>query len=519
MRAVIYARFSSHNQTEQSIEGQMRDCLSYANANGFRIVSEYIDRALSAKTDNRPQFQKMIKDSEKGLFDVILVWKLDRFCRNRFDSAHYKARLGLHGVKVISVMENISDEPEGILVESLLEGMAEYYSAELAQKIKRGMRESALKCKVTGALPFGYKSDADKNIILDEEKAPLVATIYELYADGWSAKEIVDHLNEKGIKTREGQKFNKNSLPRILSNPRYKGIYMYGDHIVHDAIPRIVSDELWDKVQKILNKNKKVGAKKKAPADYLLVTKLFCGHCKAMMLGESGTGKYGTIYYYYKCASKKKRIRPCDKKNVKKDYIENLVIDNIYNNILMNDKLIERIADKAMEVQAAEQSNGILDALKAELSEAQKSLKNLMVAIESGIVTKTTKKRLEELETTIEDLEFEIQKEKVARPKLERDVIIFLLEQLRDGDLSDVKYRRRLIETFVHKIFLYDDKLLLVYNYTNRDTQVCEEELIALVEEKSSNTDASAPPIVSVFEQIFFFGSALCELIDLKKEG
>ena len=517
MRAVIYARFSSHNQSEQSIEGQMRDCLSYAATNGIRIVGEYIDRALSAKTDNRPQFQKMIKDSEKGLFDVILVWKLDRFCRNRYDSATYKARLRRNGVKVLSVMESISDEPEGILVESLLEGMAEYYSAELAQKIKRGMRESALKCKVTGALPLGYKSDADKNIILDEEKAPIVATIYKLYSEGWTAKGITDYLNSKGLKTQTGQAFNKNSLPRILSNPRYKGIYIYQDRIVPDAIPRIVSDEMWDKVQKMLEKNKKVGAKYKTPTDYLLTTKLFCGHCKSMMVGESGTGKHGNVYHYYKCSAKKYHTVECDKKNVKKDYIENLVIENIYYNVLGNDELIERIADKAMEVQASEQSNGILDALEAELSEAQKALSNLLSAIESGIVTKTTKKRLEELEATIEDLEFEIQKEKVTKPKLERELVIFLLDQLRDGDLSDVNYRKRLIETFVHKIFLYDDRLLIVYNYTNQDTRVCEEELLALVEDESSDTDASAPPIVSVSEHLFFFGLALCQLIELQR--
>lgn len=517
MRAAIYARFSSHNQTEQSIEGQMRDCLNYANTNGIHVVCEYIDRAISAKTDNRPQFQKMIKDSEKGLFDVILVWKLDRFCRNRYDSATYKARLRRNGVKVISVMENISDEPEGILVESLLEGMAEYYSAELAQKIKRGMRESALKCKVTGALPIGYKSDADKNIILDEEKAPIVAKIFELYANGLCATDIIEYLSAKNLKTQKGQPFNKNSIPRILSNPRYKGIYIYGEHTFPDAIPRIVSDELWEKVQKMLNKNKKAGAKQKARADYILTTKLFCGYCKSMMIGESGTGKYGDVYNYYKCAAKKNHTLECNKKNEKKEYIENLVVENIYYKILMDDEIIERIADKAMEAQASTKSDGILDVLNAELSEAQKALNNLMTAIESGVVTKTTKKRLDELEATIDNLEFEIQKEKAEKPILDRSVIIFLLDKLRDGDLSDINYRKRLINTFVHKIFLYDDKLLIIYNYTNRDTNVQEEQILALIEGKSSDINASAPPIVSVSEHLFFFGLALCQLIELKR--
>ena len=175
-----------------------------------------------------------------------------------------------------------------------------------------------------------------------------------------------------------------------------------------------------------------------------------------------------------------------------------------------------------MEIQASEKSDGILEALQAELSEAEKALNNLMSAIESGVVTKTTKKRLEELEATVEDLEFEIQKEKAEKPKLERDVIIFLLDQLRDGDLSDVEYRKRLINTFVHKIFLYDDRLLIVYNYTNRDTRVCEEELLALVEGESSDTNASAPPkkeddIDTVYIILFFsLNIAVCRHFNIK---
>lgn len=495
MRAAIYARFSSHSQTEQSIEGQMRDCMTYAETNGITVVAEYIDRAISARTDNRPQFQKMIKDSEKGLFDIILVWKLDRFCRSRYDSATYKARLRRNGVTVVSAMESISDKPEGILVESLLEGMAEYYSEELAQKIKRGMRETALKCKVTGVLPLGYKSDAEKNIILDEEKAPLVAKIFELYSDGKSAKEIVDYLNEKGVKTQQGRPFNKNSLPRILSNPRYKGIYSYNNHVVPDAIPRIVSDNTWDKVQKMLNKNKKSGAKKKARMEYLLSTKLFCGNCKTMMLGESGTGKLGEVYYYYKCAAKKNHTQPCDKKNVRKDYIENLIVERIYYGILKNDELINRIADRAVEIQNSEKEDGILEALKTELKEAQKSMNNLMTAIESGIITKTTKKRLEELEATVEDLEYEIQKEQIKKPKIKKETILFLIDQLKDGDLSDIEYRKRLINTFVHKVYLYDGKILLICNYTNTDTNTCETEFLEMADSVCSDIEAFGPPI------------------------
>ncbi len=156
MKAVIYARYSSDNQREESIEGQLRECKEYAQRNGILVLQSYIDRALSAKTDNRPEFQRMIRDSAKGLFDTVLVWKLDRFARNRYDSAHYKSQLRKNGVKVISATESIADGPEGIILESMLEGMAEYYSAELAQKVNRGMRENALKARSNGGtIPAG----------------------------------------------------------------------------------------------------------------------------------------------------------------------------------------------------------------------------------------------------------------------------------------------------------------------------------------------------------------------------
>ena len=162
MRAVIYARFSSDKQNEASIEGQLRECMQYAEYNGMQVIGNYIDRAFSAKTDHRPEFQHMIKDSYKSLFDIVLVWKLDRFSRDRYDSAHYKRILKKNGVRVISATEAISESPEGILLESLLEGCAEYYSAELAVKVRRGMTENALKAKANGVrAPFGYYIDGD----------------------------------------------------------------------------------------------------------------------------------------------------------------------------------------------------------------------------------------------------------------------------------------------------------------------------------------------------------------------
>ena len=177
MKAVIYARYSSDSQREESIEGQLRECAAFAEKNGITVLRHYIDRAYSAKTDNRPEFQSMIKDSGKRLFDIVIVWKLDRFARNRYDSARYKATLKKNGVKVVSATEIISEGAEGIILESVLEGYAEYYSADLSEKVIRGMTDNALKCKFNGGMmPIGYVIDAEQHFQIDPLTAPFVLT-------------------------------------------------------------------------------------------------------------------------------------------------------------------------------------------------------------------------------------------------------------------------------------------------------------------------------------------------------
>ena len=225
MTAVIYARYSSDGQREASIEGQLRDCKDYAERNGITVVDTYIDRAYSAKTDDRPEFQRMVQDSARKIFDAVLVWKLDRFARNRYDAVYYKRQLEKNGVHLVSVMEPISDGPEGIMVESLLIGMAEYYSAELAIKVARGERENALKCKYNGGVvPLGYViGKEDRLYHIDPETAPIVQEIFTRYADGEPAEKIASSLNERGLRTRTGKPFVKNSFFQIFKNRRYIG--------------------------------------------------------------------------------------------------------------------------------------------------------------------------------------------------------------------------------------------------------------------------------------------------------
>ena len=463
MTGVIYARYSSDNQREESIEGQLRECKAFAEKNDIQIVNTYIDRALSAKTDNRPDFQRMIKDSEKGMFDTVIVWKLDRFARNRYDSAHYKSILRKNGVKVISATELISDSAEGILLESMLEGMAEYYSAELSEKVVRGLTENALKCKYNGGtLPIGYTIDENQYFQIDPLTAPAVLDAFKQYTEGASMQEVTDNMNIKGIRTKRGGKISINSVTRMLHNRRYIGEYKYNDITKPGGIPAIIPEDLFNRVQERMAANKKAPAKHKAEDEYLLTTKLFCGKCGCLMVGESGTShQKNKVHRYYKCVSVKNH-KGCDKKTVRKEWIENLVIAQI-RSIIFDDELIDILADSIMELQGVE--NTALPLLKMQYTETQKAIDNLLNAIQQGILTPSTKQRMEELEQQKSELSVQIMKEEMTKPSLTKDQIVFWLYRFRKLNTDKLEHRRRLIDSFVNAIFLYDDRITFTFNY------------------------------------------------------
>ena len=419
MTAVIYARYSSDSQREASIEGQLRDCKDYAEKNGITVVGTYIDRAYSAKTDDRPDFQRMIKDSAKKIFDVVLVWKLDRFARNRFDAVNYKYQLEKNGVHLVSAMEPISQGPEGIMVESMLIGMAEYYSAELALKVARGERENALQCKYNGGVvPLGFTiGKEDRLYHIDPETAPIVQEIFTRYADGEPAEKIAASLNERGLRTRTGKPFVKNSFFQIFRNRRYIGEYRYKDIVTPGGIPAIVDEDLFNRVQQRFEQNKIAhGRPAKEDVSYLLTTKLFCGKCGTLMGGESGTSHMGNTYYYYKCGNAKRHGKAhCDLKAIRKEPLERFVVDTAIK-VIFSDEIIERLIDLVMEAQ--QQENTRLPVLKEQLRDTEKRLANLLEAIEQGILTPTTKQRLDELETRKEALNTSILEEELKKPVL-----------------------------------------------------------------------------------------------------
>lgn len=484
MNVVIYARYSSSSQSEASIEGQLKECHEYCKRNNYTVVEEYIDRAMTGKTDKRPSFLRMIADSSKKHFQYVVVYQLDRFARNRYDSATYKNRLKRNGVKVLSVHENLTDDPSSILIESVLEGMAEYYSAELAQKVTRGLDLNAEKCLSTGMKMLGYRVGKDRHYEIDPETAPLVQYIFEEYANGKTVKEITDKLNEQGYKTSTGSKFNKNSLRTILQNRRYLGIYIYKGKETPGGMPRIVSDEVFNKVAKIMEKNKKAPARSKAKVEYLLTTKLFCGHCKEMMIGYSATGKMGVRYNYYICKNKNKKL--CDKKIVKKDYIENLVVTECHK--LLTDKNIDKIAKEVMAVFELEKDNSNLHRLQKKLAENERKHSNMMEAImdcDDRNLRQTFFAQISKLEEEHNAIEKEIIKEEKSQPtSLSVSHIKFFLNSLKKGNVTNIKYRKLLIDVFVNAIYLYDDRMTLVFNSGDEPVTISDK-LLSEIEESS----------------------------------
>ena len=469
------------------------------------IVGEYIDRALTGKTDNRAAFQKMIHDSEKRNWDAVIVYTLDRIARNRYDSAMYKAKLKKNGVRLCYATQTIPEGPEGIILESVMEGIAEYYSENLARNVKRGMMENALACKTTGGItPLGYRVNENLKYEIDPAGAKIVREIFQLYADGKTATEVIDYCNSCGYRTAMGKPFIRSSLGTILRNRKYIGVYVNGEVEIKGGVPAIIDEALFERVQGMIKHNYKTKARGKAKMDYLLTTKLFCGHCGSTMVGESGTGRNGTTYYYYKCLSRK-RGHSCDKKPEYKDWIENFVVRHTVETVL-TDENIELIATKAMDIINKEaQDNSVLATLQDNLKDTEKRLKNILDLMEQGIATDSTKDRLLELESKKGDLIQQIAVESTKKPFLTKDRIVYWLESFKDGNVDDMAFKRKVIDTLVNSVYVYDinggkgRRFVFTWNLSQSNTSTV----------NVSDIDSLAPPKLTHPNQFFFYGELI----------
>ena len=454
--AVIYARYSSSNQREESIEGQIRICTEYAKKKGYKITNQYIDRAMTGKNDNRPAFRQMLNDSDKGMFDVLLVYKTDRFARNRYDSAIHKTRLKKNKVQIEYAAEQIPNDSTAVLIEGFLENLAEYYSVNLSENTKRGKYENALKKKSNGGVtPIGYKR-IDGSLVIDEEKAPIIRFIFQNYIDGISYANIIKNTRE-----RYGIKLSMSGLKLILQNEVYTGKYIYNTYdgetfVYEDNHEAIVSRETYEKAKEKRLANKRSPNAGKGKRKYALSGLINCGECGGHIIVSHSYKKGEPAFFRLYCLNRKEH-KNCNNPTRKMEIVENAVIEAIKNKIL-DRKTIKTLAEKACSLQE-DNSLDKLKELQTELKNVQKSKNNIIAAIEQGIITPTTKDRLQELEHLESDLQVKIATEKKAENKnLTAPEIEKFLKKYCSGNMQDETFRFELTHTFVKEILLFKDR-------------------------------------------------------------
>lgn len=415
---------------------------------------------MTGTNDNRTDFQRMLKDAAKAEWDIVLVYKLDRFSRNKYEMAIHKKTLKDYGIRLVSAKENIPETPEGIILESLLEGMAEYYSVELAQKVSRGQKETRIKGNYFGGgVPYGYKVE-NKKFVICEDQAKVVVRIFEMYISGTIAKDIVQTLTEEGILQKNGKPFDVKTIYRILRNERYIGIYTHKKEGVYtNMFPRIIPDHLF-KAAKALMRTNKVGSISDKVV-FLLRSKMKCGYCGTGIVGESGTSHSGNHSHYYKCGNRKKnRLNCIHACAFRKEMLEQIVTDatlKAFNNPQTIDELIEKIFEAH---EARVKDTSIMNLLVSNRDRIKKSLNNVMAAVEQGIVTSTTKQRIEELEQELDVAESKIliEENKNNLALTRNDVKKFFFKCLK-------KEPRLMIRAFIKEIIVYNDKIEIYYNY------------------------------------------------------
>lgn len=495
MNAVIYARYSSDNQREESIDAQVRAIKEYGLKENLSIIKIYADEAKTATTDQRPQFLQMMQDAELGLFQAVIVHKLDRFSRDRFDSAYYKRHLKSCGVRLYSVLENIDDSPESVILESVLEGMAEYYSKNLAREVMKGMKETAYQCKHTGGTPpLGYDVGPDKTYIINEYEAEAIRIIFEMYGFGEGYSAIIDTLNNKGFKTKTGKSFGKNSLHDILKNEKYSGVFVFNktsnkangkrnsrklkpeDEIIKvpGGCPAIIGNELWKKVAQRMVKNKKTTGCYTAKTIYLLSGLIYCGQCGGSMLGNRAKmGRNKTEYAYYECGTRKRK-KTCSMKPINKDYIEGKVIDALYENIFA-DNVINDVTDMIYN-HATSENTEIPKQIKIyekKLSDIEFELSNIVNAIAKGMFHESMKEKMDDLEASKSALKIRIEEAKLQYQAhtLSHEQIYDFLHKYKDIKNMTPAEQKNAINVFVERIVVYENNIdIRILTDTNKDS-------------------------------------------------
>ena len=479
---------------DESIDAQIRAIEEYADKNNIKIVNKFIDRAKSATSDKRPAFQEMIKycEEDKTGVSMVIVHKLDRFSRDKYDSVKYKQRLKMKGISVVSVTEKLDNSPESVILESVIEGMAQYYSANLAREVAKGQRENALKALHNGGdAPLGYDVAFDKTYLVNEEEAQAVKIIFDMYVNGYSYSNIIDKLNDLGYKTKRGNKFGKNSLHGILSNEKYTGVYVFNktqrkgvngkrnghkqkseDEIikVEGGMPQIIDKEVFRQAQEMMQKRKKVPGSHKATTLYLLTGLIKCGECGHAMQGNKRKDRYGNDYISYRCGCRKQK-RDCKNKEIKRDYLEEFVLIELEKHVLNDDAIpaLSKELNERLKIKSND-NHEMLNNLRYKLDKVNKEIENILNAIMSGIVNNMLKDKLDELEQVKLNLdlkinELSIENNGVVSIDITEDQIRSMFSKFKEFVLTrNLPECKKFISDYVKEVVVYKDHVEVIFN-------------------------------------------------------
>lgn len=450
-RAVAYVRFSSAGQREESIQAQKRAINAYCIQNNIKLIKTYEDHAKSATTDNRPQFLKLIKESRYKEYDYVIVHKLDRFARNRYDSASYKLKLKKNGKQLLSVLENIDGSPESIIMESVLEGMAEYYSANLSREVKKGIDENMRSYKfIGGNVPYGYDI-VDGQYTINEQEAKGVQKIFEMYLLHYTYADIMKYLNTNGYRTKAGNKFTNNSvIYSILKRRLYKGDYVKNlgkerEFIAENVIDPIIDAKTFEEVQEIM-KVKQIRSSKKSDYDYLL-SGIIYHKCEDgtihKMIGSSGRGKGGRKYYYYKC-------KHCNTWE-RADKLEKQICEFLTDVIFYKNNIEQFIQATYQSINDFTEDNNEKEVLENKIKEITKEIDQYSKAIAKGLISDQIIEKVNSLEQQKQELKFNLSKI-TEKEHITLDEVREYFYINKNNLFKDRKHQKKVIQTLIKKI-------------------------------------------------------------------
>lgn len=497
---VIYARYSSSSQDEQTIEMQLKKCHEYAQANNINVIKEYVDEAKTGRNGNRDGLQEILKDSKTKSFKYVIIYMTDRFFRNALEALKFKDELKNNGVTLLYTYEKFDNSPFGKYMEIMSYANAQLYSDMYAIKITDGLARNAREFKTIGNnVPYGFKA-INKEIVIDEEKAPYVRMIFEMYTNGSTIKNIYEHLNQLGVKNKRGRAFNKNNIARILQNKFYIGTYVFKSKETPNVIPRIIDDEIFISTQKLLKKHKEAPARSRAKTEYLLTGKLFCGYCGEKLIGYSGTSKMKQLFTYYKCKNAVKE-KNCKQKIISKDYLENLVFKEVKK--VLNDDIINAIIKEIVALCDKDRDTYQLKIINKAIKDNQKKNDNLVEAIaecDDVNIRKQLYLKLEEINNQRIELDKQLSEEEKKHIKITAKEIKFFLKGIKKSKEDDFESKKKVINTFVNKVILYEDHVTIVLNIQNSPIDV---DIDTINHAKSSFKGTDSPPYENYTNTIY----------------